>query len=37
MAELVGHWWNGLVRHEALPNRVEVRDLHRPAVVAVGL
>ena len=25
-----------LVRHEALLFRMEVRDLHRPAVVAVG-
>jgi transposase-like protein len=29
-------WADGVVRHEALHDRVEVRDLHRPAVVADG-
>ena len=29
-------WVDGIVRHEALHDRVEVRDLHRSAVVAVG-
>jgi hypothetical protein len=29
-------WADGIVRHEALHDRVEVRDLHRPAVVADG-
>jgi len=29
-------WVADLVRHEALLNRVEVRDHHRPAVAAVG-
>ena len=29
-------WADGIVRHEALHHRVEVRDLHRPAVVADG-
>ena len=27
-------WADGIVRHEALHNRVEVKDLHRRAVVA---
>jgi putative transposase len=29
-------WVDGIVRHEALHDRVEVRDLHRRAVVAAG-
>ena len=29
-------WVDGIVRHEALLDRVEVKDLHQPAVVAVG-
>jgi putative transposase len=29
-------WADGIVRHEALHHRVEVRDLHRRAVVAAG-
>jgi transposase-like protein len=29
-------WADGVVRHEALHDRVEVKDLHRSAVVAVG-
>ena len=29
-------WADGIVRHEALHDRVEVEDLHRPAVVAAG-
>ena len=29
-------WADGIVRHEALHYRVEVKDLHRPAVVADG-
>ena len=29
-------WVTDIVRHEALLNRVEVRDHHRPAVAAVG-
>jgi len=29
-------WADGVVRHEALHDRVEVKDLHRSAVVAAG-
>jgi hypothetical protein len=29
-------WADGIVRHEALHDRVEVKDLHHPAVVATG-
>ena len=29
-------WVDGIVRHEALQDRVEVEDLHQPAVVAAG-
>jgi hypothetical protein len=29
-------WADGIVRHEALHDRVGVRDLHRRAVVAAG-
>ena len=29
-------WVDGIVRHEALLDRVEVEDLHQPAVVAAG-
>jgi transposase-like protein len=29
-------WVDGIVRHEALLDRVEVKDLHQPAVVAAG-
>jgi hypothetical protein len=29
-------WADGVVRHEALRDRVEVEDLHRSAVVAAG-
>ena len=29
-------WADGIVRHEALHDRVEVKDLHRSAVVAAG-
>ena len=29
-------WVDGIVRHEALHDRVGVRDLHRRAVVAAG-
>jgi putative transposase len=29
-------WADGIVRHEALHDRVEVKDLHQPAVVAAG-
>jgi hypothetical protein len=29
-------WVDGIVRHEALHDRVEVKDLHHPAVVADG-
>jgi hypothetical protein len=29
-------WVDGIVRHEALLDRAEVKDLHQPAVVAAG-
>jgi hypothetical protein len=29
-------WVDGIVRHEALHDRVGVKDLHRRAVVAAG-
>ena len=29
-------WADGVVRHEALHDQVEVKDLHRSAVVAAG-
>jgi hypothetical protein len=32
----VGAWIDNTVRHEALRNRVEVRDLHLLAVAAAG-
>jgi transposase-like protein len=35
-ADYVYVWADGVVRHEALHDRVEVKDLHRSAVVAVG-
>ncbi|MGW3614628.1 hypothetical protein ACWD6N_33160 [Micromonospora sp. NPDC005163] len=37
MEDVAGRWWNGIVRHEALLDRVEVGDLHPFAVVAAGV
>jgi len=34
--DFVHLWVDGIVRHEALVDRVEVKDLHQPAVVASG-